>query len=725
MRLLNPDLGERAAQMLSSVEKATIAETPYQKSQSRTLARPLLWVGILIVMGLILRLWFLAINQIDPRFSAADDGDYYLRALQFAVTGEYQDNSWLIRPPGHIFFFAAMLRIGLWFGDPAIGITLIRAVQIGLSLVLIPLGYDLARRLFHPRAGLIFAVVLAIWMPLVELPILILSEPLFFFMLFLHVWFLVRWRDEHRSGWLIGAGITLAIAALARSPGLYGALFAMIFIVTQVWMSDRQRRGQRLMLALLAFLLPFVLTIAPWTIRNYLVYRDIILIDTLGPVNLWIAMSDAVHEGRGEGEAKAILMALPQAERQRFVSSELRRIVQTEPWRLIRNLWPHFQHIWKAQFIEDFFVKSSFFTRPLRDVWPLGLVGDLIWIIFTLAAPFTLFGRWHEGPIRLLAWGWIGYTCLMVMLIHVEPRYLLPVWLWMALYGTAALAQIGRQRWRFDWVAVGSLTISLGLVYLIFSYRDYLAILRAGIAREQAWSAAVTALERNDVQAAEQAYRQMLAADPDFADGQAEFARWLLAQQRYDEAWQVIGTYPTHRGNLVRGALARAQGDTATAIAYLRDTEERAGEDVQRLAFYWLSPAPTTTLTVGTDLDLGYLYGFSFGERAGGEPFRWLQGNGEVRLPLPTPLRGNETLALRLTAPQPTTLSVTIGRLQYAVNVAPGGWRVYHLPIPTEMRGAQEVRIALKAPTFLPYQHFAGNTDARPLSVMVQRISIR
>ncbi|WP_322496875.1 hypothetical protein [Chloroflexus sp.] len=62
------------------------------------------------------------------------------------------------------------------------------------------------------------------------------------------------------------------------------------------------------MLALLAFLLPFALTIAPWTIRNYILYRDIILIDTLGPVYLWIAMSDAVHEGRGEGEAKGILL---------------------------------------------------------------------------------------------------------------------------------------------------------------------------------------------------------------------------------------------------------------------------------------------------------------------------------------------------------------------------------------------------------------------------------
>ncbi|WP_298405400.1 glycosyltransferase family 39 protein [uncultured Chloroflexus sp.] len=688
-------------------------------------AKPSVVIGVLIVIGLALRLWFIAVNQIDPRFSAADDGDYYVRALRFAVTGEYVDNSWLVRPPGHIFFFAAMLRIGLWLGDPAIGIALIRAVQVSLSLALIPLGYDLARRLFDQRTGLIFAAILAIWMPLVELPTLILSEPLFFSMLFIHAWLLVRWRDDRQLRWLIGAGVTLAFAALARSPGLYGVAFAVLFIAMSAWRAAGHRRRQRVALALLAFLLPFALTIAPWTIRNYVLYRDIILIDTLGPVNLWIAMSDAVHEGRGEGEAKGILLRLPQEERQRFVSAELRRIIQTEPWRFTRYLWPHFQHIWKAQFIEDFFVKASFFARPVREIWPAGIISDLIWLVMVLAAPFTLLSRPREGAFRLVALGWIGYTCLMVMLIHVEPRYLLPVWLWFALYGAATLARIDQQPLRWDRFTVAGLAASLCLAVLIFSYRDYPQIIRAGIAREQAWVAAQEAMARGDTVATEQAYRAMLAADPDFADGQAEFARWLLAQGRYDEAWQVIGDYPTHRSNLVRGALARAQGDAATAITLLRNTEEQAGEDVQRLAFAWLTPAPTTTLTLGNDLDLGYLYGFASGERAAATTYRWLQREGVIRLPLPEPLTGNEMLALRLAAPAPTPLTVTIGNQRWPVIVAPGGWRVYYLPLPAQMQGMREVTVSLSAPTFLPYQSLPNNTDARPLSVMVQQIAIR
>jgi len=126
------------------------------------------YLAALVLLGLGLRLWFIAVNDIDPRFSAADDGDYYQRALRLAATGEYLDNSWLIRPPGHVFFFAAMLKTAMILGDPPLGIAMIRGVHVALSLLLVPVGYDLARRLFSRQAGLIFATLLAVWFPLVE-----------------------------------------------------------------------------------------------------------------------------------------------------------------------------------------------------------------------------------------------------------------------------------------------------------------------------------------------------------------------------------------------------------------------------------------------------------------------------------------------------------------------------------------------------------------------------
>lgn len=87
------------------------------------------------------------------------------------------------------------------------------------------------------------------------------------------------------------------------------------------------------------------------------------------------------------------------------MSAELRRIIQTEPWRFTRYLWPHFHHIWKGQFIEDFFVKASFFARPVREIWLAGILSDLIWLVMVLAAPFTLLSRPREGAFRPVALG--------------------------------------------------------------------------------------------------------------------------------------------------------------------------------------------------------------------------------------------------------------------------------------------------------------------------------
>ena len=79
-------------------------------------------------------------------------------------------------------------------------------------------------------------------------------------------------------------------------------------------------------------------------------------------------------------------------------------------------MWPTFQHIWKAQFVEDFFVKQSFFTRPLRETAWLGLIGDGIWLVFTLAGLIGLVGPLREGlHRRLFSLAWLGYSLLTVL----------------------------------------------------------------------------------------------------------------------------------------------------------------------------------------------------------------------------------------------------------------------------------------------------------------------
>jgi 4-amino-4-deoxy-L-arabinose transferase-like glycosyltransferase len=716
----------------------------------------------LMLLGLALRLWFLSVNVIDPRFSAADDGDYYQRALRLAITGQYLDDSWLIRPPLHVFVFAGLLRISILLGQPDLGIPFIRALHVGLSLLTIPIGYDLARRLFNRGTGLVFAAILAIWFPLVELPALILTEPLFLFLLLSHLWLLVRWRDAYAQSrrrawlWLATAGIALGLCALTRSQALYTTAFVLLFVLVTVYQRYRASNpGQGLGAVLrgltfavgrwsAVFLTAFVLVIAPWTLRNYLVYQSFIAIDTLGPVNLWLSLQPQRIDG-----GKSVLASIPQAERQTFVSTEIARIVRENPSRLVHNFWPHFRHVWKAQFIEDFLVKPSFYTRPLREVAALGFLGDAIWLGFVLGSLVSLTAPLREGAFRLVALAWMGYVLLTVMLLHVEPRYLLPIWLFMALYGAKTLYDLGRWliQWRTDrrsaitnlqsklraWHGVLAVLLVVGFLYLFFSYRDYPTLIARGIVREQHYAAGARAYANGDVATAVREFENVVAVQPNFIEGRSALALAHLVQNQYDVAWAALGTRHTHRVDVLRGAITRAQGKDDLSVAYFTDAEARSGEDIQDLTMHWLRPNPTQSLELGNGLDFGYLRGFSFGESlalpdGSIRTYRWLAGDGWISLPLTEPLQTGSTVSLWMAGGQAgdTTL-----RLEFAngwsttITVAGGQWRTYRLIIPADLAGQQRLGLSLDAPIFIPALESPDSADARSLSVMISRVEVQ
>jgi hypothetical protein len=390
----------------------------------------------------------------------------------------------------------------------------------------------------------------------------------------------------------------------------------------------------------------------------------------------------------------------------------------------------------------------SFFTRPLREIWPIGALGDLIWLVFTAASAFGLAARPREGGFRLLTFGWIAYSCLTVMLIHVEPRYLLPIWLLCGLYGSAAFGALAgwlaRRRadragaraaalayLRSPWGLAG-VALFIAFLALCFTYRDYPAIIAQGVQRELRRAEAQRALRAGDQEAAIVAYERMLEVDPDFVDGRTELARIHLERGEYDAGWAALGDRHTHRGDVIRGALARAQGDPGRAAFYFEDAEVRAGEDVQLLSLEWLKPLPRYSLRLGDGLDFGYLMGFSFGEDGPPGPdgaprtYRWLQGDGVIVLPLPEPLREGAVVRLRAAGgvPGTTPLGVTLGDSAATLPVRAGEWRIYQVAVPPALAGRSELTIRLHAPTFIPVQLNPGSGDARLLSVMISDVAV-
>jgi tetratricopeptide (TPR) repeat protein len=721
----------------------------------------------LVLVAFALRLWLISFSPLDPRFSNADDGDYYQRALRLAVTGQYVDDAWLIRPPLHVFFFAAWLRLALVLGQPQHGVLFVQLAQSVIAALSVLVGYGAARQLFgNRRAGLLFATFLAVWFPFVEATTVLFTELLYLFLFLLHIWLLLRFDASGRLRYLALAGLALGAAALTRSPALYAVAFVVGWLVVRAWTKNREPRtrdqepriqdqGPRtvghwsLVFRQSAVVIICCLAVVgPWTLRNYVLYGHLIPVDTLGQINLWLDL-DRVSD---RVENIETLRGLPQSERHLYALARAREILAEDPWRPFRPMWDTFRHIWKAQYVEDYYVKQSFFTRPLRETAPLGLTGDVLWLVATVAGIWGLAGPVREGwHNRLFFVAWVGYSLLTVLIFHVEPRYLLPLWTLLALYGAG---MVGNAKWRMqnakckmqsetrdvqhvrDNVVVRRhfaliilpFAFVLLFLWLFFSYRDYPAIIANGMARERAIAAGERAYIAGDYSGAEASFRAALDAQPRFVDAQVSLALALAGQGRLDEAAATLERNSSRRTELVYGVVARAQGDIETARTLLTRIEAIAGEDVQHWSLIWLRPEPARAVALGDGLDIGYIEGFSAGERDATGSFRWLEGDGRVVLPLDAPLEPGAVVALRLTGGRDgtTPLDVRIGDGPVArLDVRGGQWRMYRVPVPAELHGATRVEIELSAPTFVPAREQPGSGDARALSLMVSEVAVR
>lgn len=687
---------------------------------------------LLLLMGLGLRLWLIAINPIDPSSSSADDGDYYRRAIHLAITGQYLDDSWLIRPPGHIFFFAAWMRIGVLAGDYRLGVLLVKLAEAAAGVAQIALGYGVARRIFRsPWAGVLFAAFLALWYPFVEQPSLLFSELLYSTLFMAHFWLLLRFDESEKKRDLVLSGLFLGMAALTRSPALYSVAFVAMWLLVRQWV--RQPSAAR---GWLARLLPTAATlrhaalvvgcclavVLPWTARNYIEYRHFIPVDTLGQVNLWLDL-DTVDQRNPHIEE---LRGMPQADRAGYAMAKAREILAEDPLRPLRNFWPTFRHVWKAQFVEDYYLRESFYDRPLRQAAPLGLAGDVMWLVFVGAGLAGLAARPREGwHNRLFTLAWIGYSLFTVVVFHVEPRYLLPFWTLIALYGggqLAALLGARPARPRLDGVLALQAALLVAYAALLVTYRDYPAIISGGEARERGMRAGDSAFARGDYAQAEQAYAQAQDAQPSFQDAGIQRALSQMAQGKREEAAATVENI-ARRTAWLTGLVARGGGpENLERLTY---AEASTGLDVQRWVMRWTKPAPAATVHLGDGRDMGYIAGFSPSESDQNGSYRWMTGRGTVRIPLPQPLAAGSRLVLRLAAPSDTPLTVDFGGSAQTITVAGGQWRTYTLPIPPELEGQQTLAVELRATPFIPWVNNPASNDLRQISVMVSDISAR
>ena len=180
-----------------------------------------------------------------------------------------------ITPPLYVFFLAGVYRA---FGSPA-AVRVLQALLGGLACVIL---YAVARRLADPRIALVAGMVMAGHPLAAYLAGLHLTENLFLIFILLVVLQSTAVAQRPSPGAAFSLGVLVGLAALTRAVYLFFIPLLLPWAMSQWgWRAPRAYRVFALATA------GAVLMVLPWTLRNYVVFRAVVPVQSNGGMVFW------------------------------------------------------------------------------------------------------------------------------------------------------------------------------------------------------------------------------------------------------------------------------------------------------------------------------------------------------------------------------------------------------------------------------------------------------
>ena len=225
---------------------------------------------------------------------AGDEPSWIALGTQELVPLSPLRNDLVFYPPLYPYFVAlvwralASLEAVLW-------------VQAALGALLVPAVARVGAIAFGRRTGIVAAVFAALYPDLVWFSTRFWSETLFIVLLW---WAIERTLTADRTGsrrTAAAAGLLWALATLTRELALYLVPLAALWMLrpraaapARSW-SSWLRPPRATLLTAATLVAASLLAIAPWTIRNGIVFRAFIPVSTMGSLNLWQGNTTLTH----------------------------------------------------------------------------------------------------------------------------------------------------------------------------------------------------------------------------------------------------------------------------------------------------------------------------------------------------------------------------------------------------------------------------------------------
>ncbi len=639
----------------NSQSSADLQEKP-ERADAAFWRDPVIWTLVVAALGLRIA-YNLALhsNGHTPTDFVIDEREYFGAAHMLAEGRGFSffDTALWIRPPLYVVFLAAIMKL---LGTDYLPVLISQSVISAATLL--PLGW-LGNRLRGVTAARWTVALGLLYLPLTLFAGLLLSETLFLFAFAWALVALVLAREALSAGWkrrsyllLCASGILIGVGALTRAT-------ALAFVpLAALWLFFGDRRAvqpySRRMLAAGAVVAACGLTILPWTVRSYVAYNAFVPVDTTSGYNLWLASVGVKDEARLRADLEPLSGPIA---RQNFAYAAAFKKITSDPAAFIDKGLKESLDLWRPLFsAEERQVPGFALGRvPAWHLLSLLLFDDILYVaVLALAVAGLLLAPPH--PLKLLIGLWVLLWVGMSFVFFAVTRFALPVVTALLPVAGTGITFLwpGRDfRFRLQRAAlagkVASALALFGIATLVIP-----PIFLPGVAGGVATADSNLALTQRGIQqwGEQEPYREaeelLKAGKIDEAIAQYKRANATIADTRYGLAAaflqkgettqalaQLTSNEPQDRVEpfIIEGEAARRAGKLEAARSFFNARTVKVNND-EALNWAWdhLDPPLTTTIEIGSGLDIGYVRGFyspEVDER--GIAYRWSSSRSEVR----------------------------------------------------------------------------------------------
>jgi 4-amino-4-deoxy-L-arabinose transferase-like glycosyltransferase len=318
--------------------------------------------------------------------------------------------------------------IYLSFGHSYVAIRFAQAIIGALTCIII---YLLGKQIFDKKVGLVAAFISAVYYPFILQPAYLLPEVFFTFLLALTMFFFVVYYNSKKYPNLFTASIILGISSLCKTVILPFALFLIVWIIF-----IEKFRLKYTLLSIGILFLGLIITISPWSIRNYKIYKSFIPITIESGRILYLGNNPLATGGTGGWYSYEIDAFLPQdvsnyhsLESDRIMFKRAIAYIKTHPKRIVILAGKKMINMWGRPFYSN--------ARLINKI-----IMSLNYVPLILLSLFGIIKSCKYWRKLIIIYFIVGYFIIVHMITISIIRYRYPVMLYLILLAAFPLAAL-------------------------------------------------------------------------------------------------------------------------------------------------------------------------------------------------------------------------------------------------------------------------------------------